>query len=280
MVRTIGVWILLAVVGATVIAAQDAKPKFEVTSVKPDRQGGTITLQEVGAGATLLGVQAGGRFIGNRVTVAQLLAFAYGLKGEYQVAGLPEWVRTDRFVIEARAKLDATADEIKMMVRSLLEDRFKLVAHMEPREMRYQTLVLAKANKGLGPGLFPMDVVCTPAMVNELRRKLPEKYVSPLGNGMMSSCSTAGVGRLADLLTSRLGTPVIDGTGLEGPFYFALRAQLPRPVSSNLGAPKVDPSDLPALSTALEEQLGLKMESRKGPIDVLVIDSVSRPTEN
>jgi uncharacterized protein (TIGR03435 family) len=77
--------------------------------------------------------------------------------------------------------------------------------------------------------------------------------------------------------------PVIDATGLEGPFYWAFSAEWPRRSSnrgSNLGAPARDPSDLPALSTAFEEQLGLKLESRKGPIDVLVIDSVSRPTEN
>jgi uncharacterized protein (TIGR03435 family) len=97
----------------------------------------------------------------------------------------------------------------------------------------------------------------------------------------MSGCSAAGVGGLANSLTSRLGTTVFDRTGLEGPFHYAFSAQLPtRPVSPSLGAPPSDPSGLPALSTALEEQLGLKLESRKGSIDVLVIDSVSKPTEN
>jgi uncharacterized protein (TIGR03435 family) len=75
-----------------------------------------------------------------------------------------------------------------------------------------------------------------------------------------------------------IGSQTDDATGLEGPFYHSLRAHLPPP-SSRLGAARID-ADLPALSTALDEQLGLALESRRGPVDVLVIDSVQQPTEN
>lgn len=116
--------------------------------------------------------------------------------------------------------------------------------------------------------------------MNELRRKDPDKYLNPPGAmGGMSSCSPSGVEMLADYLTLRLGTPVIDATGLSGPFYYLLTAQLP-PMTFSIGALKGESSDLPALSTALEEQLGLKLESRNGPVDVLVVDTVQQPTEN
>jgi uncharacterized protein (TIGR03435 family) len=97
----------------------------------------------------------------------------------------------------------------------------------------------------------------------------------------MSSCSSPGVTQLADLLTIGLDTPVIDATGLSGSFYYTLRSQF-RPVATWFGTSRFasnDP-DLPALSTALDEQLGLRLESRRGPFDVLVIDSVQQPTEN
>jgi uncharacterized protein (TIGR03435 family) len=215
-------------------------------------------------------------------TVHSLIINAYGVL-PYQIVGGPDWVKSDRFDIDAKAGTNVPAAQIEVMTQSLLEDRFKLVVHREQREMRHQALVLARGANVLGPGLFRMDVACTPMAVNELRRQFPEKYLSPLGNGLISSCSTQGVNMLAASLASDLGTPVVDATGLEGPFYYAFRAEWPRRNSnlgSNLGAPQGDPSDLPALSTAFDEQLGLKLESRKGPIEVLVIDSVSRPTGN
>jgi len=250
-------------------------PKFEVASVKSQHE--PLTLENVASGAIPRAL-AGGRFSHTHLTVESLVTFAYDLKA-YQVVGSPNWVRHDMFAIDAKAASDVPPEQIKLMVRHLLEDRFKMVAHVEPRDMHVHALAVAKAN-ALGRNLFRMDGQCIAELVNDLRRKYPEKYLNPPGTvGGMSSCSPSGVNMLADYLTLRLGTPVIDATGLEGPFYYLLVAQLP-PMNSSLGAPRSESSDLPALSTALEEQLGLKLESRKGPIDVLVIDSVSPPTEN
>lgn len=279
MVRTSAVWLLVTLFGVVPIAQEP--PRFEVASIrKVDAPATNGTFEAVFNGVRTRVLADG--LAAPYETVHDLMILAYGLK-PYQIVGVPDWARSDRFAITAKAGTTVSVDQIRLMMQSLLEDRFKLVTHREQREMRHQALVLARGANGLGPRLFRMDVACTPMALNELRRKFPEKYLSPLGNGVRSGCSTNGVNTLAASLAADLGTPVIDATGLQGPFYHAISAQWPRRDSnlgSNLGAPLTDPSDLPALSTAFEEQLGLKLESRKGPIEVLVIDSVSRPTGN
>jgi uncharacterized protein (TIGR03435 family) len=272
--------ILVVVLGISA-DAQAPKPQFEVASVKPS---GPVTPSR---GTWTDVMNSGLRRLPDGITARQetvhsLIINAYGVLPS-QIVGGPDWVKSDRFEITAKAGADVPVAQIQLMMQSLLEDRFKLVAHREQREMRHQALVLARGANVLGPGLFRMDVACTPMAVNELQRQFPEKYPSSLGNGLISSCSNRGVNTLAASLASDLGTPVIDATGLEGPFYWAFTAEWPRRRSnlgSNFGAPLRDSSDLPALSTAFEEQLGLKLESRKGPVEVLVIDSVSRPTGN
>jgi uncharacterized protein (TIGR03435 family) len=161
------------------------------------------------------------------------------------------------------------------MVRSLLDDRFKLTAHREQREMPFLALVRAKPGRPLGPSLLRMEE-CSSAIVNELRRTFPDKYPTPMG-AMMSGCSRAGLDSLATSLSLKLGVSIIDETGLSGSFYHTIRSEQLR-MRPAVGADN-DPG-LPSLSTALEEQLGLKLESRRGPMDMLVIDSVQRPTEN
>ena len=267
---------LVVMCGASAVVAQQAKPQFEVASVR--RQSEPIKAENVASGMIPRALP-GGRFSVTHVTVESLLAFAYDVR-PYRIMGGPDWVRQDLFAVNAKAENDASADEIKLMLRSLLGERFNLVAHMEPREMRVQALVRTGPDAPLGPGIFRMDDECVPAVVNDLRRRFPEKYPSPMANGMMSGCSTSGVNYLADYLTMRLQVPVIDATGLEGHFYYSLTAQLPPFTPSGLGRPLSDSSDLPGLATALREQLGLKLESRKGPVDVLVIDAVQQPTEN
>jgi uncharacterized protein (TIGR03435 family) len=266
-------WIVAALLSVTAIA-QEPKPKFEVASIKPRETSTTASVLIAGISRAL----PGGGFSATYASVEHLLMFAYDLE-DYRIIRGPDWMRRDIFEVRAKAATDAPADEIKLMVRSLLEERFKLVAHIEPREMRHDALILAHPNGALGPNVFRMDDECTPAVVNELRRKLPDKYPTPNGSGMMSGCSRNGFSGFAGLLTTLLGTPVIDATGLEGPFYYVLTAQLP-PRGSTLGRPLSDSLGLPALSTALEEQLGLKVQSRKSALQVLVIDSVHQPTEN
>ena len=259
--------VLVAVICAPILIAQQTTPRFEVASIKP-------TESRTPSGPFIPRAQPGGRFSAGLATVDSLLWFAYGVRQDLIVGG-PDWVRQDRFDISAKADTDAPADQIKLMVRSLLEDRFKLVTHIERREIQVLALVRARPDGPLGPGLVSMDQ-CSPAVVNELRRKFPEKYPSPIGGGMISGCSSMGLGNLAILLTMGKGTPVIDATGLTDSFYYTIRSQF-SPAAAFLGRENTDPN-LPALSTALEEQLGLKLQSRRAPVEVLVIDSVEMPT--
>jgi uncharacterized protein (TIGR03435 family) len=274
LVRRITLAAVVVVLAVPGVPAQQPTPAFDVASVRPQRE--PIRAENVATGMIPRALP-GGRFSVTHVTVESLLAFAYDLR-PYRIVGGPDWIRTDLFAVDAKAADDASAAEVKLMLRSLLDERFTLATRTEAREMRVHALVRVRPDGPLGPTLFRMDAECSPAVVNDLRRTRPDKYVSPIGNGMMSGCSTPGVNYLADFLTLMLGTPVVDATGLEGPFYYSLRAHLPPP-SSRLGAAIID-ANLPALSTALDEQLGLKLESRRGPVDVLVIESVQPPTEN
>jgi uncharacterized protein (TIGR03435 family) len=259
--------VFAAVICAPILMAQQSTtPRFEVASVKS-------TDSRTPVGAPIPRALPGGRFRADFATVETLLWFAYGVRQDFIIGG-PDWVRQDRFEISAKASDDAPADQIKLMVRSLLEDRFKLVTHMERREMQVLALVRARPNGPLGPNLITIDE-CSPAAVTELRRKFPEKYPPPGGGGMISGCSSMGLHNLVVLLTTGQSTPIIDATGLTDSFYYTLRSQF----TPFVGRINTDPN-LPALSTALEDQLGLKLQSRRGLVEVLVIDSVEMPTPN
>ncbi len=249
--------------------AQQPAPRFEVASVKPT--------QARGLGANIIPrAWPGGRFGADHATVDTLLWFAYGVRQDLIVGG-PDWVRQEMFEISAKAENDAPADQIRLMVQSLLKDRFKLVMHMEPREMEVLALVRSRPDGPLGSGLIRIDE-CSAAVVIKLRQDFPEKYPAP-GAGTLSACSSKGLGDLAILLTMGLGTKVLDATGVTDSFYFSLRSQL-TPAAALVSRPDNADPNLPAVSTALDEPLGLKLQSRRGPVDVMVIDSVERPTED
>jgi uncharacterized protein (TIGR03435 family) len=268
----IAVTTLLAVVAVSSLPAQQPRPGFEVASVRAQ-----TAAWFVNPARAIPRVRPGGVFSGTHVTVAGLIMFAYDVT-DFQISGGPSWIRQHYFDINAKSESpDAGVDEIRLMVQSLLEERFRLIVHVEQREMRSQVLVRARPDRPFGPNLLPIDD-CSPARVNELRRKFPEKYPTPTGAGIVSACSSRGVMTLADMLTMGLEMPVIDATGLKGSFYYVLYSQF-SPIPSLLGSNSNDPS-LPALPTALEEQLGLRLEFRRSPFDVLVISSVEQPTEN
>jgi uncharacterized protein (TIGR03435 family) len=256
--------VLVAVFCPPILIAQQSTPRFEVASVK-------ATASRTPALAPVPRVQPGGRFRADIATVDTLLSFAYGVRQTFIVGG-PDWVRQDRFEITAKSSTDAPVEQIKLMVRSLLEDRFKLTVHAERREMPVLALIRAP-NGTLGPNLTRIEA-CSPGVVNELRRKFPDKY-PPVGGNVVGGCSSTGVSDLAILLSTGQSSTIIDATGLTDSFYFTIRSQF-RPF---VGITDTDPS-LPALATALEEQLGLKLQSRRAPVEVLVIDSVEMPTSD
>ena len=152
--------ILVVILGAGIFAQQSGST-FDVVSVKLNP--GARQLDDLLDGGGRPHVYPGGRFQGRKVAFAQLVSFAYDVRERFQVEGWPEWadgVNAEFFDIDAKAANDAPVDQIRMMVRSLLADRFKLVAHTESREIRVQALVLARPDGSLGPALFRMDGAC------------------------------------------------------------------------------------------------------------------------
>jgi uncharacterized protein (TIGR03435 family) len=190
-----------------------------------------------------------------------------------QIIGGPAWAESDVFTIDARTRQDATADDMKAMMRSLLEDRFHLKAHHEQRPLAHFDLVLARSDGKLGPGVVPGGT-CTP----EDRPKVAMPPEAEQARKQFFCGTTAAV---VELMSTALEALVVDRTGLTGRFSFNIysspeavgRLRPATPVSS------VDPS-LPSLPAAVREQLGFNVESTKSPVDVLVIDSVDPPTEN
>jgi uncharacterized protein (TIGR03435 family) len=259
-------------------------PAFEVASIKPNRSldgGGTA------------GFQPGGRFRSINIPVQGLIATAFGTDRPLlpvQIVGGPDWIATDRFDITAKMGSDASQDmkelyrQMPVLLRTLLEDRFKLKAHSETRQLPICTLVLDRKDGRLGPQLRRSVVDCL-ARSKAARAGTP--VPSPprdrpacgmrFGAGMFSASGFTLV-NLAGTLSGNVGRVVLDRTGLTGDFDVELQWTPDRvPLSGDASNPAPSP-DGPSIFTALQEQLGLKLESTKGPVDVLVIDHVEQPT--
>ena len=254
--------VLAVVVGGLALSAhapEQERPAFDVASVKPRTLPGTILSAPQGA-------RPGGAFGMVNSTVARLVMYAYDLP-DYQLIGGPGWMRTDRFDIAARAGQDASVPDIRRMLQSLLEDRFKLRTHTEQREMALYKLVMARGDGRLGPNIKESDDECT-----RLVQRPPDV---PAGAVTVTGCST--VAHLAESSSRTMAAPVTDATGLVGLFEYAFYYSSG---GDGLTATTSIAPDIaaPSYPTALQEQLGLKLEANRGAVEVLVIDSVERPT--
>ena len=270
--RTGAVFVVVAALGVVVVTAQQTKPRFEVASVKPQPE--PLSFQNMATAG--MRVRPGGVFTSSHASLMSLIWFAYDLR-TFEVAGAPDWARRELFDISARAGSDVPEAQVKLMVRSLLEDRFKLVAHSEKRELPFVAIVLARPDGQLGPYIRRLEDDCTIATASEVKKQFPPRPEMKGGGTARGACQP--LSSMADGLTllPPQETVYLDKTGLSGKFVWELRAAslslTPDPASN------ADPN-LPPFREALADQLGLKLESRRGPIDVLVIDSVQRPTEN
>jgi len=242
------------------------RPRFEVASVKPNKDG-------VGA--------RGGAGIGSasehNMTVRFLLWFSYRVQ-PFQIVGGPSWIDADHFDIEARAEdPHAGPDQIRLMLQSLLEDRFHLRLHREMRQSPIYALVVAKG----GPKI-KLSADQTSPDVNG-----PSPPGSPLPNhgairfGAGSFLANAvPLEFFCRMLSQRLDRFVIDQTKLPGRYDFLLQWK-PDPGERPTDAPAApDIESRPSIFTAIQEQMGLKLESARGPVEVLVIDHIEKPTEN
>jgi uncharacterized protein (TIGR03435 family) len=203
-----------------------------------------------------------------------------------RLVGLPEWIDTERYAIAGTIPDGVPVSGLPVLLTNLLKDRFRMVAHTETREMPVYNLVLARNDRRLGPSLKETSAECRAAMVALLAA--PQRGASPPTAPTASgACPPPGLNIgflsqggvemtiLAQGLTQLVGRPVIDRTGLTGRYDYTLK-WLPEPGIGPPGPP-VDP-DAPSVFTAVQEQLGLKLESARGPVEVVVIDRIEKPT--
>jgi bla regulator protein BlaR1 len=276
----------LAWLSAVGLCGQSAtKPlTFEVASIKPSG----ADFHQV-----MIQIQPGGGFRTTGSTLKMLLTQAYDVR-EFQISGGPGWINTERYDITAKSERSSGADNVpedpfkmnedqlktlqeqtRERIRSLLAERFQLTIHRETKDQSVYALVVAKG----GPKL----------QQSEVKEGTGSRAMMRMGRGQLSGQGIQMQG-LVQVFSNQLGRPVIDRTGLKGNFDFKLE-WTPDPGQSGGGPfggapppgvdapPPPDPNG-PSIFTALQEQLGLRLESQKGPVEMLVIDKVEKPSEN
>ncbi len=275
--------------------AAGGKMAFDVASVKPDPGPFRPPNFPLDPGDAYRPV--GGRFSAD-FPLTTYITFAYKLsltpdQRQSLVAHLPNWVATDRFDIQARAEGNPTKDQMRLMIQSLLAERFKLKVHFETQVVPVLAMVLAKEGK-TGPKLRPHSegVPCeaTPWTNEPLARNsdvfppVCDTYMMTMFPNALARAGSRNttLDALAGVLPGigRLDRPVVDRTGLAGRFDFSIE-WAPEPIRPPPPDAAV-PSGLagPDFLDALARQLGLKLEPTKAPLPILVIDHVERPSEN
>jgi uncharacterized protein (TIGR03435 family) len=256
--------------------AQSVATAFEVTSIRQNRSGG---------GNMGFRVQPGGRFVAENVTLLALIQSTYGFElQEYQIVGASGWMRSDRFDIEARADVSLPPQQIATtLVQSLLADRFALKTHRESRRMPLFALRMARADRSPGPNLRPTAGACAqptgfpPAPAAPGERRCGVRIDDDERGDLHLDAANVTIAEIASRLQPYVRRVVVDDTALAG--RFDASAVFARPVQSSADAAATH-SEAASLQRAFEDQLGIKVESREGPLDVLVIDSAQRPEAN
>jgi uncharacterized protein (TIGR03435 family) len=238
--------------------AADANPGFEVATIKPSQPGEQRAVMVQGT-----------RLVTRATSLVDVMMFAYGVH-PLQIAEAPDWMTTTKFDLVVQPNMPGRPSTVQMrsIVQQLLADRFKLAFHHAQRELPVYRIVAAKGGSKLtsttkeeqgtntaGIGIIPGAMTVRNATLSELA-SLMQRYV-------------------------RLDRPIVDHTGIAGTYDFKLNwtpdfSQF----DGNLSGPARNDDNAPSLYTAIQEQLGLKLEAAKEPADVLVIDHVERPSEN
>ncbi len=223
-------------------SAQTARSQFEVATVRPNHSG-----SHAGRGPSA----RNGKFAAENISLKTLVAAAYEVR-EFQIAG-PDWLASEQYDIAAKLPEGVPDSQTAPMLRTLLEDRFHLQTHRETAEMSIYALVVGKGGPKFRQ-LEPGETFKMPAF--------PPNSSSTLLNGTMA--------RWGEVLSGIVGRPVLDKTGITGSFLFMLMFS-----SDQADSPSPD------IFGAVEEELGLKLEPQKGPVEILKIDRADKaPTEN
>ena len=305
-IATLSAAVVFIAAGAGIFAqappSVPAAPSFEVASVKPSNPNPAGPL-----GAAPMVLPALGRLTAQNVTLRMLVMFAFD-KQPFQLVGGPSWQNSNKFDIEARTQdVSTPLDQMRIMMRGVLADRFHMTSHTETRDVPIYALVVARDNGRLGPKLKASTDTCPD--FKEQQQKMLEAIAkggisalqSVMGKpGENKPCSMTQIPPSADnpalgiqgrgqsidllvtLLTQLSGRPVINRTGLAGPYDFELMISLQTlaAVYQEIGVSVNLPPGLPegpALMTTVQEDLGLKLDSQRGPGEVLVIDGAELP---
>ncbi len=263
--------------------------RFESASVKFTTQAGSDT-----RGQGLVRATPGGRVTAEKALLRYIIQNAYRVK-PFQLVGGPDWINTAHYDIEARAEGSPSPQQLWVMLQGLLEERFKLKVHRETQQLPVYALVVAKNGLKLRPPKEGSCVERTPGAGQPPMPPAPgsgQPVIGPCGTiiagggtaGMRMDGGKIGMSELTRLLSNMLGRPVIDKTGVGGTFdihlLFSFDPSLAG-LASDPGRPAfaADPAG-PSIFTALQEQLGLKLESTKGPVEVVIVDHVEKPSAN
>jgi uncharacterized protein (TIGR03435 family) len=271
---------LLCLAFLSIASAQT--PQFEVASIKPAAPDAHGMFIRPGPG--------GGVSITN-MTLKEMIVIAYRVQ-PFQISGGPSWLDSIHYDVVAKPEEKPKQDELPLMLQALLAQRFELGIHRETKELPMFALVLARKDGKLGPKLVPHEGDCTPP--DPTKPPPPPEPGKPFafGCGGMSmgprgmSATGVPVGNLVPMLARILGSTVVDKTGLTGKFDVTAEWAPDENQAAALLPPGVPPPPPaadnagPSIFTAMQEQLGLKLESQKGPVEVLIIDRAEKPSEN
>jgi uncharacterized protein (TIGR03435 family) len=256
---------------AAVPSSQVAAPAYDIVSIKPNKSGSGG--MSIGGGTD--------SFKGTNLSIAMLLINCYPVRDDL-ISGLPGWTRSARFDIDAKIvdtdkkQMDKiTGEQRKEMLRKVLQDRFHLQAHLETKILPVFDLVIAKG----GPKFTGAT-----ATNKDIAAAITEKHLMHGGMLVNDGELTAGdipISSLTYSLAGEVGRTVIDKTGLTGNYNFELKWTPEREGQANVDNGQADAQgSASSIFTALEEQLGLKLQPSKGPVQTLVVDHVEMPTEN
>jgi uncharacterized protein (TIGR03435 family) len=273
-VTLLAVGVCLAAAGApSAQAPAPAAASFDVASVKPNKDGGPSSVR----------VTPGGMLSVTNNNLRNIIRNAWNISND-QIVGGPDWLDSDRFDITAKASRPFSQDEARGMLKALLAERFGLVTRNETRELPVYVLVLARKDGALGPQMRKSDLDCAALFAAVTAGgKMPERLPNgnlPCGISVRAAqglvvASPASMEQLTRNLVGGVGRIVVDKTGLQGYYDFTLNFA-PESVPGAPAAPAADVT-APSLFTAMQEQLGLKLEPGREPIQVLVIDRAARP---
>jgi len=264
MVRQIAAVALIVSSAGVFAQAPAPRPKFdafEVATIKP--------VEHEAKSSRYITMQGANRFVEKDYTLKLLIAAAYNLNAK-EIAGGPAWIESDHYDIVAvtPGEVRPTHDEQMAMLRNLLADRFKLTFHREQKEFSIYELEVAKGGPKLKASTASAD-----APVALISTVYPQRMVLPARNATMSD--------LVSLMQrAMLDRPVVDKTGISGRFDFDLEWA---PDETQFGGEvPIASADAPTapLFTAIQQQLGLKLEATRGPVDALIVDEAERPSEN